>query len=97
MRSGEVVELLPFGEPCSKVHIVGVCQELIELLLISAMRPLDLAVQLRRSWFDVGMANAHVFDMPVELGLEFMAIVRSHLADTEREFVDDGIDEVDRV
>ena len=43
------------------------------------------------------MANPQVFNMPVELGLEFMTIVRSHLADTEREFVDDGIDEVDRV
>ena len=35
--------------------------------------------------------------MPVELGLEFMAVIRSNLGDTEREFVDDGIDEVDRV
>ena len=35
--------------------------------------------------------------MPVELGLEFMAVVRSHLADAEREFLDDGVDEVDRV
>jgi hypothetical protein len=43
------------------------------------------------------VANAQVFNMPVELGLELMAIVRSHLADAEREFVDDGIDEVDRV
>jgi hypothetical protein len=37
VRSGEVIELLPFGEPCSKVHIIGVGEELIELLLISAM------------------------------------------------------------
>jgi hypothetical protein len=37
MRSGEVVELLPFGEPGLKVDIVGVGEELIELLLISSM------------------------------------------------------------
>lgn len=43
------------------------------------------------------MTNAQVFNMPAELSLEFMAIVRAHLTDTEREFVDDGIDEVDRV
>jgi hypothetical protein len=43
------------------------------------------------------MANAQVFNMPMELGLEFMTIVRSNLADAEREFGDDGIDEVDRV
>jgi hypothetical protein len=35
--------------------------------------------------------------MSVEFGLELMAVVRSHLADAEREFVDDGVDEVDRV
>jgi hypothetical protein len=43
------------------------------------------------------MANAQVFDMPMKLGLELMAVVRSHLADAEREFVDDGVDKVDRV
>jgi len=97
VRSGEVVELLPFGEPSSKVTVIGVGEELIELLLIGSMRALDLAVKLRRSGFDIGMANAEVFDMPMELGLEFMAIVRSHFADAERELIDDGIDEVDRV
>ena len=43
------------------------------------------------------MAYAEIFNVPVELGLEFMAVVRSHLADAEREFLDDGVDEVDRV
>ena len=97
MRPGEVVELLPFGEPCAKVDIVGVSEELIELLLIRSVRSLDLAVQLRRRGFDVGVANAQVLNMPMELSLEFMTIVGSNLADSEREFFDDGIDEVDRV
>jgi len=35
--------------------------------------------------------------MPVELGLKLVAVVRSHLADAEWEFVDDDVDEVDRV
>jgi len=34
---GEVVELFPLGEPCSKIQIVGTGQELIELPLISSM------------------------------------------------------------
>jgi hypothetical protein len=34
--------------------------------------------------------------MPV-MGLELMAVVHSHLTDAERELVDDGVDEVDRV
>jgi hypothetical protein len=97
VRPGEVVELLPLGEPCAKIDIVGVGEELIELLLICSMRPLDLAVQLRRRRFDVGVANAEVLNMPMELSLEFMTIVGSNLADSEREFFDDGIDEVDPV
>jgi hypothetical protein len=43
------------------------------------------------------VANAQVLNTPVELGLELMNVVRSHLADAEREFVDAGVDEVDRV
>jgi hypothetical protein len=37
VRPGEVVELLPLGEPWAKVDIVGVGEELIELLLIRSM------------------------------------------------------------
>lgn len=58
VRPGEVVELLPLGEPCAKVDIVGVGEELIELLLVRSVRSLDLAVQLRRRGFDIGVANA---------------------------------------
>ncbi len=43
------------------------------------------------------MPDALVLDVPVELGLEFMAVVRAHLADAEREPGDHGIDEVNRV
>ena len=42
------------------------------------------------------MADALVFDMPVELGLELVAVVGSDFADTERELLDDVIDGVDR-
>ncbi len=96
-EAGRVAELLPLGQPCAKVDIVGVGEQLIELLLIRSVRPFDLAVELRRRWSDIGMANSLVFNMPMELGLELMAVVRSHLADAEREFVNDGVDEVDRV
>jgi hypothetical protein len=43
------------------------------------------------------VANAHVFQHANGIGPGFMTIVRSNLADAEREFGDDGIDEVDRV
>ena len=41
------------------------------------------------------MADPLVFDMPMELGLELMAIVGSDFLDAERELFDDAVDEVD--
>jgi hypothetical protein len=41
--------------------------------------------------------DALVLDMPVGFRLELMPIVRSNLADAEREPGDDAIDEVNRV
>jgi hypothetical protein len=61
------------------------------------MGSLDLAVQLRGSTFDVSMAYALILDVPVELGLELMAVVGSDLFDPERELFDDVLDKVDRV
>ena len=61
------------------------------------MGSLDLAVELWGSALDVGMADALILDMPVELGLELMAVVGPDLLDAERELFDDVIDEVDRV
>lgn len=58
------------------------------------MGSLDLAVQLRGTALDVGMADALVFDVPVELGLELMAIVGPDFFDPERELFNDVIDEV---
>ena len=43
------------------------------------------------------MADALFFDVPVELGLELVAVVRPHLADTEWEALDDVVEEVDSV
>jgi len=61
------------------------------------MGALDLAVQLRSSAFDIGMADALIFDVPEEPGLELMTVVGPDFFDTERELFDDVIDEVDRV
>ena len=43
------------------------------------------------------MADALIFDVPVELGLELMAIDSPDFLDPERELFDDVIDEVDCV
>ena len=43
------------------------------------------------------MAYAPVFDVPVELGLELVPIVRPHLPDAEREALEDIINEQDGI
>lgn len=60
------------------------------------MGPLDLAIQLRCSALDIGVADALVLDMPVELGLELMAVIGPNFLDAEREPFNDVIDKVDR-
>ena len=61
------------------------------------MRALDLSVQLRGCWFDIGVAYALVFDVPVQFGLEFMSVIGANLTDAKWELRNDGIDEVNRV
>lgn len=39
------------------------------------------------------MADALVFDVPAELGLEFMPILHSYFPDAEREALDDVVDQ----
>jgi hypothetical protein len=80
-----------------KVYVTRVRQQLVELLLVGPVRPLDLAIELRGAWLDVGMTDALVLDVPMELGLELMAIVGSHLADPEGEPGNDVVDEGDRI
>ena len=62
-----------------KVYVTGVGQQLVELLLVGPVRPLDLAIELRGAWLDVGMTDFLFLDVPMELGLELMAIVGSRL------------------
>jgi len=95
MRSGEVVKALPFVEFGSQVDVALVVEQLVEFLLIGSMRTFDFAVQLRRATLDVGVANALVLDMPMELRLEFMTIVGSDLSNAEWEGLDDVVHKVD--
>ena len=43
------------------------------------------------------MTNALVFDVPLELRLELMPVVRPHLSDTEREVLDDVVEDGDGI
>ena len=75
MRAVVVVERLPFGQALFEIRVAFVAQELIELLLVGAMRALDPPIQLGGPGFDVDVADAVVGQMPVEERLELMVCV----------------------
>lgn len=97
MWSVEVVEVLPLAEFGFQIDVSFVAQQLIKLLAVGAVLLFHLSVELRRTTFDVSVADAEILDMPMELGLELVPVVGSDFAYAERELVDDVIDEVDRV
>ena len=69
------------------MNVVGdtaLVQELVELLGIDAMRPLDLAVQMRRCRPDVDMANIQALDVPMKLRLKLGAVVGLQDVDAKR-------------
>lgn len=47
MRSREIVEPLPVGEIFLEIDVILEGEELVKLLLVRAMRALNLAVELR--------------------------------------------------
>jgi hypothetical protein len=59
------------------------------------MGSFDFAVQMWRAGPDVHVANVSFFEMPVEVGLEFGAIVGLDDVDAERQATQDVIDELD--
>jgi hypothetical protein len=77
MRPVEIVESFPFAQSGFEIDVAFVAEKLIELLLVGSMWPFDFAVQLRRCPPDIGMANTQIFDMPMKLRLELMAVTSS--------------------
>jgi hypothetical protein len=47
------------------------------LRLLPKAGAFDLAVELRGAWFEIGVKDALVLDMPMEFGLEFMTVIGS--------------------
>ena len=84
-----------------QISVAFVAQELIELLLVGAMRTLDRAVQLGRARFAVHVTDPVVGNVPVEECLELRAPVRADGAHAKRErsnhVVDEGAGELWRV
>jgi len=83
-----IVVVLPFlqflVEQVDVVRDAVLVQELVELLGVDPVRPLDLPVQMRRAGSDVDVANIQALQMPVELRLKLGAIIRLHHLDAKR-------------
>ena len=87
MGSIVVVVVLPFAE--FVVQDVGVVdhdavQKAVELFLIYAVAAFDFAVQAWCGGFDVGMTEALIQDVPLELSLEFSSVVGLDGVDAKR-------------
>ena len=99
MRPVVIVIVLPLAElVVEQVNVIRdavLVQELVELLVVDAVRPFDLAVQMRCPRPDVHVADIAFFEMPVEVGLEFGALVGLNGVDAERQPPEDVIDEGD--
>jgi hypothetical protein len=98
MRTLEIVEVLPLLE--LDVEDLRVVDDLadghaVELLIVDAMRPLDLAVKPRGQGSDVDMAKSAVQEMPVEGRLELGPVVGLDLLDSKRQLLEDVVGELD--
>ena len=70
-----------------QVNVVGnavLVQELVELLVVDAMRSFDLAVEVGCPRPDVRVTDIALVEVPVEVRLELGAIVRLHDVYAER-------------
>ena len=93
----EVVEVLPLIEFGFEIDVAFLALQLIKLLAVGAVLSFHFSVEFGRAALDVCMADTDVVDMPMELGLELMAIIGSDFSYPEWELVADVIDKVDCV
>jgi hypothetical protein len=80
-----------------KVNVIAdavLVEELVELLVIDAMRALHLAIKAWRTRADVDVPDVSRLEMPVELRLEFGAVVGLDHVYTERQPAHDLVDEL---
>jgi hypothetical protein len=79
MRPVVIVVVLPLPQLLvEQVNVIGhavLVEELIELLVVDPMGPFNFAVKMRRARPDVHVADVQGFDVRVEQGLEFAAVV----------------------
>ena len=81
MRTVVIVVVLPLAQLLvEQVDVVGdavLVQELVELLVVDAVRALDLAIEVRRPRADVDVADVQRLEVPVEIATETRRRCRS--------------------
>ena len=92
-----VVEAFPLGQLLLEIHVAAIAEQLVEFIFVGPMGAFDFAIELRRARLDVDVFHAQVGDVPVEERLELVTSIGSDGADPKREFLHDGVDEVDGV
>lgn len=97
VRPVQVVILLPLGKTRLEVDIALIFEQLIEFGLVGTMGTFHLAVEPRCVRLDIYVVNAQILQVPMELGLKFVAVVGADHANPERELGPDVIDKLDRV
>lgn len=91
----QVIKILLLCQFLIQIHIVCIRQQLIELPFIGSVWALHLTIKSGGPRLYVDVMNTQICQMPMELRLEFMAVVCLHRMDSEREFRDDVIDKID--
>ena len=81
MPSIVAVEAFTRSQLLLEIHVVSIGEELVELLFVCSMRPLDFAVESGSTGLDVDVLHSYVRHMPVVERLELMAAIRLDRAD----------------
>jgi hypothetical protein len=70
VRAMVIVVVLPFAlllvEEVNVIADAVLVEELVELLVVDAMRPLDLTIETRRTRTDVDVADVEPLEVPME-------------------------------
>jgi len=95
VRTHGVVDMFPaakLGIELRNVPVLG--DHLIELLVVSAMRPFDVAVEFWRAWREHEERQVSSLASQLEFGSEFAAAIHLHGGDGEGHAIDQRIQEV---
>jgi hypothetical protein len=90
----EAVKILPGGKCLAQTNIMRIRRQLIELLLICAIRSLHFTIQLRGSRLDIHVSDSPILHIPMEMNLPLISAVRNDGMAAEWKLLNHIINEV---